>query len=123
MNKLNKLMDQKVLIEKLAQLNKEYPELEVIPMFPSEQDSHGELRGEIAAVYIDKYFTKDGTIYFRHDDWDELLDSLIWDIDNFDKLDEDEQAKEITRCEQIICKYPWKSCVALSINTYKEIRK
>lgn len=122
MNKLQKLMDQKMLIEKLAQLSQEYPELEIIPMFPSEEDSLGDLRGDIGAVYIDRYFTKDGIIYFRHDDWDELLDSLIWDIDNFDKFDEDKKDREITRCEQIICKYPWKSCIVLSINTYKEIK-
>lgn len=72
-------------INQLLKLIKENPELKIVPMVDSEisGDDYSYYMGKWGTAEIDECYCTDGRIYFKKDDFEELIDK--WIDDNYEK--------------------------------------
>lgn len=87
-------------IKDLLKLIEENPELEILPMVATEcvaSDDFSYWAAEWGRAEVDEYYTSDERIYFKSDDYEELIDEYFDNLDANIKTDEgeyDEIAKE-----------------------------
>ncbi|HHX60356.1 MAG TPA: hypothetical protein GX707_06415 [Epulopiscium sp.] len=104
-------------IENLLKLIQENPGLEILPMVDSEcvpSDDFSYWMGEWGSAEIDKYYCSDERVYFKGDDFEELVDD--WIDNNYERYPRasDELIEERAAAE--IESYDWVKAIIVKIN-------
>ena len=116
-----KLENQQTNINQLLKLIMKNPTLEIIPMVDSEISGYdyNYYMGEWGTAEIDEYYCSDGRIYFKKDDFEELIDK--WIDDNYEKypkaLDELLEERAIVAIDNL----EWNKAIIVHINSLQLI--
>lgn len=114
---VKKLEKQQNNINQLLKLIKENPELEIVPMVDSEigGDDYSYYMGEWGTPEIDEYHCSDERIYFKEQDFEELVDEFI---DNNYKEYNDLTDEELEKlAEEKINNLEWVKAIVVHINS------
>jgi len=91
-------------IKQLLQLINENPTLEIVPMVSTDcvlSDDNRSWSASWGNAEIDEYYTNDERIYFKSEDYEELLENL------------DLESQEAAEC--IVDNYKWIKCISVRI--------
>lgn len=113
---MNSLEKQQNNINELVKLIKENPELEIVPMVDSEigGDDYSYYMGEWGIAEIDEYYCSDDRIYFKEEDFEDLVDEFI--ENNYKKYNDltDEEFEKLA--EEKINNLEWIKAIVVHIN-------
>jgi hypothetical protein len=115
---VKKIEQQQENIKNLLQLIKENPELEIKPMVDSDviaDDCYSYWSGSWGESKLDEYWVSDERIYFKENDFEDLVQEFIDtnynDYPNFS----DEELEKIA--EEKVNNYEWKKVILVYIET------
>lgn len=115
---MKKIKQQQENIKNLLQLIKENPEVEIKPMVDSEviaDDCCNYWCGSWGNAKLDEYWVSDERIYFKENDFEDLVQEFI-DNNYKDYLNlTDEELEEIA--EKKVNSYEWKKAILVYIET------
>lgn len=104
-------------VNKLLKLIKENPELEIVPMVDSEIGGHdySYYTAEWGAAEIDEYHCSDERIYFKEQDFEELVNEFI--DNNHEEYNDltDEELEKLS--EEKINNLGWVKAIVVHINS------
>lgn len=104
-------------IEKLLELIKENPELEILPMVDSEcvqGEDFAYWMGEWGEAEVDEYFHLDERVYFKSEDYEEMVDTMIGNLDDdFPNMPDDEIEK---LAKNMVDNEAWTKAIIVRIN-------
>jgi hypothetical protein len=115
---MKKIEKQQENIKSLLQLIQENPELEIIPMVDSdiiEDDYYSYWSGSWGKAKLDEYWTSDERIYFKENDFEDLVQEFI--DNNYEDYSNisDEELEKIA--EEKVNGYGWKKAILIYIET------
>ncbi|MDF2854212.1 MAG: hypothetical protein K0Q87_63 [Neobacillus sp.] len=103
------------VIEKL----KDYPDRELIFMYPEEGSDHYYTLGQPSKVLVDEYVTIDGTVYLKGDEdvAETLADGIADELFSYENFPlSEEQNKEVDeKLEKVIAELDWKKAIVVYI--------
>lgn len=104
-------------VNQLLKLIKENPELEIVPMVDSEigGDDYSYYMGEWGTPEIDEYHCSDDRIYFKGQDFDELVERFIDNNYEYYKHLCDYELQEVA--EKEINNLQWIKAIVIHINS------
>ena len=104
-------------IEKLLQLKKENPYLQIIPMVHFEvcaSDDYSFWMGSWGEPRIDEVYFTEEYIYFKSKSYSQLFDDV------FDIIEEDNPTMSISeidkKAEEVVNNYKWEKCIVVYID-------
>lgn len=113
---------QQAFIKELLELIKANPGVEIIPMVATDVvggDDFATWAGRWGNAELTQYYISDERIYFKSDDWDELVNEEIDRLIETDKIilgDYDDTPPEIeAAAEKNIDALPWVECIVVNI--------
>jgi hypothetical protein len=106
-------------IENLLKLIKENPDLKIVPMVDLDvcsSDDYQQWMGRWGEANIDYYWCDDERIYFKENDFEDLVEEIL-DSDNnydgdFEKLSANEKEK---MAKKLVEEYEWIKCITINI--------
>lgn len=104
-------------IEKLIQLTKDNPEIEIVPMVNYEVCCGDEFRywlGSWGEPRLDEIYRTEDYIYFKSTNYDHLIDNAMDDIDFSDEALTDEEMEK--KAKERVNGYKWEKCIAIYID-------
>jgi len=111
---------QQEIIIKLLQLINENPKLPIVPMVDLEvccSEDYSYWMGSWGEARIDHYWSDDERIYFKENDFEDLVQQIIDNDNNYDddfeKLSYEEKEK---LANEIVEEYDWVKCITVSID-------
>lgn len=107
----------KELIETL----KQYPDHELIFMYPDESSDHSYTLGHPSKILVDEYWTDDERVWLKHEDEDELFEDYadkIYDdlYPNEKSLTADQEKIVNDKTTEFIDSQNWKKCICVYIS-------
>jgi len=113
--RMNTIEKQQEKITNLLKLISENPDLEILPMVDSEigNEDYSRTLGEWGTAEVDYYYCSDERIYFKSDDFDELVEGYI---DN--NFEVEHVSDEIVETAQnTVNSYEWTKAIIVNINS------
>lgn len=113
---MNNLEKQQNNVKELLKLIKENPDLKIVPMVDSEicGDDYGYYSGDWGIAELDEYHCSDGRIYFKEQDFEELVDDFIQNSYEEYKDLTDEELEKLA--ERQVNNKPWIKAIVVNIN-------
>lgn len=105
-------------IKQLLKLIKDNPELEILPMVDCEcvpNDDFAYWMGEWGVAEVDHYYCRDERVYFKNDDFEELVDN--WIECNYEKYPRSNNELLEERAMTEIESYNWVKAIVVKINS------
>lgn len=117
---MNYMNTQKENVNHLLQLIKDNPDLEILPMVSTDiiaSDDFNSWMGQWGSAEIDEYYCSDERIYFKSEDFDELVDEFM--DNNYLELEyknlTDEEFEKVAN--DAVDKYEWVKAIVVHIVT------
>jgi len=110
--------DQKQNIEKLLDLVKENPDLEIMPLVETDivaSDDYGWWVADWGEAWVDEYWSDDERMYAKSEDFDRLVEDkcdLLYDTPEYAGLSDEEFKKKI---EAMVEGYDWQKVIFVNI--------
>ena len=99
-------------VENLLKLIKENPHLKIIPMvyYDCVSEDHSYWSASWGEASVDEYYENDGRIYFKNDDFEELVDKFY--NDGYGSYEGDISEEE---AERLANEVNWAKCIVVYI--------
>ena len=110
-------MGQQEDTKELLELIKCNPEIEIVPMVDTDLgcEDYGQVMGCWGKANLDEYWCNDKRIYFKSEDYEEIVEDLI-DKGKFPVGEGWTEVQIEEKANKIVDGYDWEKCISIRIN-------